>query len=115
MVAAGRSASTLNVTINGATTTAAAPSGRIIVAGSDGDDNIQIAGGVSNPSWFYGDAGNDRLNAASGGSLLFGGDGGDQLLGGSGRDIMIGGEGADRIIGNNGDDILIAGFMVIAA
>src|SRR5205807_8634418 len=91
-------------------TTVAKPSGRIIVTGGNGDDNIQIAGAIANPVWLYGDAGNDRLNAGNGGSLLIGGDGDDQLLGGNGRDLMIGGEGADRLVGNSGDDILIAGL-----
>jgi Ca2+-binding RTX toxin-like protein len=110
VVEPGDSASTLKVTLNGVTTVVAKPSGRIIVTGGNGDDNIQIAGAIANPVWLYGDAGNDRLNAGSAGSLLFGGDGDDQLLGGNGRDVMIGGEGADRLIGNSDDDILIAGL-----
>ena len=74
--------------------TVAKPSGRIAVAGDTGDDNIQIAGAISNPAWLYGDAGNDRLNAGSGGGLLIGGDGNDQRIGGFGRDVMISGAGA---------------------
>ena len=89
-------------------TTVAKPSGRIIVTGGAGDDNIQIAGAITNPCWLYGDVGNDRLNAGNDGSLLIGGDGNDQLIGGSGRDVMIGGAGADNLMGNSDDDILVA-------
>jgi Ca2+-binding RTX toxin-like protein len=110
VVAPGSSAGTLQVIINGLSTMVAKPSGRIIVIGGDGDDNIQIAGAVTNLVWLYGDAGNDRLNAGNGGSLLLGGDGDDDLKGGGGRDIMIGGQGADKLIGNSNVDILIAGY-----
>ena len=110
VVEPGATSSTLKVTFNGVVTTQPKPTGRIIVTGGDGDDNIQIAGAITNPVWLYGDAGNDRLNAGNGGSLLIGGDGNDQLLGGGGRDIMIGGEGADSLVGNSNDDILVAGY-----
>ncbi len=110
IVEPGSSASTLKVTFNGVSTMVTRPSGRIIVTGGAGDDNIQIAGAILNPAWLYGEAGNDRLNAGNGGSLLIGGDGNDQLLGGGGRDVMIGGEGADNLVGNSDDDILIAGL-----
>ena len=110
VVTPGSTASTLEVTFNGVTSTVTKPSGRIIVTGGTGDDNLQIAGTVANPVWLYGDAGNDRLNGGRGGSLLIGGDGNDELLGGNGRDVMIGGQGADRLIGNANDDILVAGL-----
>jgi Ca2+-binding RTX toxin-like protein len=110
VVELGSNSSNLKVTLNGVQTTVARPSGRIIVMGGNGDDNIQIAGGVPNSAWLYGEAGNDRLNAGNGGSLLIGGAGNDQLLGGGGRDVMIGGEGADNLVGNSDDDILIAGL-----
>lgn len=110
VVEPGSTDATLKITINGSQTTVSKPSGRIIVTGGDGDDNIQIAGAVTNPSWLYGDAGNDRLTTGNGGGLLIGGDGNDELLGGNGRDIMVGGQGADRLIGNANDDILIAGL-----
>ena len=81
VVEPGATSGTLKITFNGVVSTAAKPTGRIIVTGGDGDDNIQIASAVTNPCWLYGDAGNDRLNAGSGGSLLVGGDGNDQLIG----------------------------------
>ncbi|OHB74745.1 MAG: hypothetical protein A2W31_18145 [Planctomycetes bacterium RBG_16_64_10] len=113
VVEPGATTSTLKVTFNGVATTQPKPSGRIIVTGGDGDDNIQIAGAISNMVWLYGDAGNDRLNAGNGGSLLIGGDGNDQLLGGGDRDVMIGGNGADSLVGNSNDDILVAGFTTM--
>jgi PKD repeat protein len=112
VVEPGPSSSTLKVTFNGVSTVVPKPTGRIIITGGAGDDNIQIAGAISNPVWLYGDAGNDRLNAGNGGSLLIGGDGNDELIGGGGRDVMIGGEGADHLIGNSNDDVLVAGFTI---
>jgi hypothetical protein len=85
------------------------PSGRIIVYGQDGDDDIQIAGSIAASVWLYGDAGNDRLKGGAGHDALFGGSGDDLIVGGSGRDLLIGGTGDDRIVGNGDDDILIAG------
>ena len=113
VVSPGSTSATLQVSVNGAISTVARPSGRIIVLGLAGNDNIQIAGAISNPVWLYGDAGDDRLNAgnvSSEGNLLFGGDGNDDLLGGNGRDVLIGGQGADKITANADDDILIAGL-----
>ncbi len=82
VVEPGTTSSTLKVTFNGVVTTQPKPTGRIIVTGGAGDDNIQIAGAITNVVWLYGDAGNDRLNAGNGGSLLIGGDGDDILIGG---------------------------------
>ena len=113
VVAPGSTSATLQVNVNGVLSTVARPSGRIIVLGLAGNDNIQIAGAISNSVWLYGDEGDDRLNAGNvspGGNLLFGGDGNDDLLGGNGRDVLIGGQGADKITANSGDDILIAGL-----
>lgn len=113
VVAPGSTSATLHVNVNGVISTVAKPSGRIIVLGLAGNDNIQIAGAISNSVWLYGDEGDDRLNAGNvspGGNLLFGGDGNDDLLGGNGRDILIGGQGADKITANADDDILIAGL-----
>jgi hypothetical protein len=114
-VSPGSSSSTLQVTVNGTTTTQPRPTGRIIILAGAGNDDVQIAGSIANSSWVYGEAGNDKLNvgnASPGGNLLIGGDGNDDLKGGSGRDIMIGGQGADKITGNANDDILVAGFTL---
>ena len=85
------------------------PTGRLVAHGGDGDDDIQVAGGIALPAWLYGEGGNDRLKGGAGHDVLLGGDGDDMLVGGGGRDLLIGGTGADRIVGNQDDDILIAG------
>lgn len=98
------------VTLNGHSVGTFAVDGRILAYGLGGDDDIQAAGSISQPTWFYVDTGNDRLNLANGGGVAFGGDGDDRLLGGAGRDVLVGGQGADSIVANAGDDILVAGY-----
>jgi Ca2+-binding RTX toxin-like protein len=95
--------------LNGVVVAQFAPTGRLIAYGGAGDDDIQVAGGISLPAWLYGGDGNDRLKGGDGNNVLVGGAGDDLLVGGSGRDLLIGGTGADRMIGNGGDDILIGG------
>jgi Ca2+-binding RTX toxin-like protein len=85
------------------------PTGRIVAYGLAGDDDIQVAGGITLPVWLYGGDGNDRLKGGGGHNVELGGAGDDLLVGGNDRDILIGGTGADRIVGNAEDDILIAG------
>ena len=58
-----------------------------------GDDDIQVAGGITLPAWLYGGDGNDRLQGGGGNNVLVGGAGDDQLIGGGGRDLLIGGLG----------------------
>src|SRR5207244_10343257 len=86
-----------------------APTGKVLAFGEAGDDDIQVAGGISLPAWLYGGDGNDRLKGGAGNNVLEGGNGDDTLIGGRGRNLLIGGLGADRIIGNAGDDLLISG------
>jgi Ca2+-binding RTX toxin-like protein len=107
--AAGRLAVTLNGSLLGDDF---APTGRLLLYGQAGDDNIQLAGGVGLAAWAYGGAGDDRLKGGAGHDVLMGGAGADLLVGGDGRDLLIGGVGADRVVGNASDDILIAGFTV---
>src|SRR5262249_25268903 len=98
---------------NGIQENLAAPAGtafsRVRAFGGAGDDDIQVAGGVTLPTALFGGTGNDRLKAGNGGGICVGGDGDDLLIGGIGRDVLVGGFGADRLVGNGGDDILIAG------
>ena len=102
---------TVQVTINDVVMgTFTGVTGRIVVYGLGGNDNLQVSGSVKPQTWLYGGEGNDRLNAGNGSAVMLGGTGDDLMTGGSGRDIMIGGTGADRIVGNAGDDILIAGY-----
>jgi Ca2+-binding RTX toxin-like protein len=82
-----------------------------VVYGQDGNDNIQVAGGVRLPAWLYGGNGNDRLKGGKGDDFLFGGAGNDNLLGGQGNDLLVGDAGADRLVGNAGNDVLVAGSL----
>ena len=100
----------VTVTLNGTSLGTFNPSGRVIVYGLAGDDDIQTAGSISRPVWLHGGSGNDRLKGGDGNDVLLGEDGDDLLVGGGGRDMLIGGEGADRLVGNADDDVLIAGF-----
>jgi len=99
----------VEVRLNGESLGTFAPTGRIIVYGYAGDDDIQISGKVPNSTWLYGDTGDDRLSSDAGNDVLLGGAGDDMLHGGNGRDLLIGGNGSDRLLGNSDDDILIAG------
>jgi hypothetical protein len=105
----GSHAGEIEVSLGGVSQGAFAPTGRLIVYGQDGDDDIQIAASITIPIWVFGGAGDDRIRGGAGDDLLEGGLGDDLLVGGGGRDFLIGGEGADRIIGNTDDDILVAG------
>jgi ELWxxDGT repeat protein/VCBS repeat-containing protein len=105
----------VTVWVNGALVGTYSPTGRLVVHGLAGNDDIQADGNVAIPLWLYGDGGNDRLKGGSGNNVLLGGDGDDLLVGGSNRDILIGGRGADRLVGNAEDDILIAGYTLFDA
>jgi PKD repeat protein len=102
----------VEVRINGVSQGVFAHTGRIIVYGFAGDDDIEIAGSLPNAVEFHGGAGDDRLKAGAGAALLLGGEGNDHLIGGNGRDVLIGGAGADRLVGGPGDDLLIAGRTI---
>ena len=75
----------LKVIINGVSQDAPTPTGRVIVLGQAGNDNIQVAGGVKLPT------------------LLVGGPGDDRLKGGNGVNVLIGGPGIDQLNGNKND------------
>ncbi|MFN0040373.1 MAG: hypothetical protein ACKVP2_12745, partial [Burkholderiales bacterium] len=107
-----RRAQSVEVWINGISQGVYAPTGRIIVLGLAGNDDIEVAGGVRHDVVLRGGEGNDRLKAGGGTALLLGEAGDDMLIGGNDRDILIGGLGADRLIGGAGEDILIAGSTV---
>jgi Ca2+-binding RTX toxin-like protein len=100
----------LAVRINGKPVGTFPLAGRVVVYGHEGNDNIQVAGGVKVPAWLYGNDGNDRLKGGGGAAVLLGGDGADRLVGGRARDLLIGGAGADRLISGAADDLLIAGL-----
>jgi Ca2+-binding RTX toxin-like protein len=99
----------VEVKLNGKSLGTFSPTGRIIVSGYAGGDDIKVTGNLANSVWMYGGAGDDRLSGGDGADVLLGGDGDDLLQGGNGRDLLIGGDGRDRLLGNSDDDILISG------
>lgn len=104
----GGGSSEMNVTINGEGKSFVGVT-EIVIYAYDGNDDVQVAGGISLPTWVYGGDGDDRLKGGAGNDVLLGGDGDDLIVGGDGRDLLIGGLGADRLVGNAADDILIEG------
>jgi uncharacterized protein len=69
-----------------------------VIAGSNGDDVIEVASGM--PWVVLGRNGADHLT---------GGDGPDLLCGGNGDDVLVGGDGDDTLVGGRGDDVLTGG------
>lgn len=86
--------------------------GRIIVFGSSGNDDIKIDNKLTTEVWVFAGEGNDKVKAGGGSALLLGGGGDDHLQGGKQRDLLIGGEGKDKLEGSGDDDILIAGTTI---
>jgi len=86
--------------------------GRVIVAGLDGNDDIQVAGGVRADTVLYGGPGNDRIKGGGGRNILCGCEGDDQLIAGKLDDLVIGGDGRDNLNSVAGSDILVAGNVI---
>jgi hypothetical protein len=105
----------VTVSVNGVPQGAYEPTGRIVIFGHAGDDELKVSGDVSLSAWLYGGDGHDRLTGGDGRDVLLGGDGHDRLTGGDGRDLLIGGRGADRLFGNDSGDLLISGFTAFDA
>src|SRR5262249_9785003 len=105
----GGASGQLTVWVNGSLVGTYSPTGRLVVHGLAGDDDIQADGNVIATLCLYGDDGNDRLKGGWGTNVLIGGAGDGLRVGGGSRDILIGGTGADRLVGNAQDDILLAG------
>ncbi len=78
-----------------------------LMGGTDGDDTIVAAGGVS--AWITGGAGDDTITGTALSDILNGSSGTDTLIGGGGVDVLYGGDGDDTLIGGAGADILIGG------
>jgi 6-phosphogluconolactonase (cycloisomerase 2 family) len=108
----GGGSNRLKVKVNAEEWVLPEPTGRIIVHGLAGNDDIKVAGGIRLRTMLLGGAGDDSLRAGGGPGVLVGGDGSDSLVGGNDRDVLIGGEGGDQLDGGPGDDVLIAGSTV---
>ena len=77
-ISPGGSNGQLAVTLNGSSLGSfAAPGGtsfsRVSVFAQAGDDDIQVAGGITLPAWLYGGDGDDRLKGGGGDDVLLGG------------------------------------------
>jgi Ca2+-binding RTX toxin-like protein len=89
------------VTLNGVASTVTGITGRLIVGGLGGDDNINLAAvGIA-----------ARVDGGDGNDVILGGGMADMLLGGNGADLLAGGLGADIIDGGFGNDIVIDGTV----
>src|SRR5262249_51417591 len=58
--------STMKVMVNDVAPGTFSPTGRLIAYGGAGDDDIQVASGITLPAWLYGGDGNDRLKGGGG-------------------------------------------------
>lgn len=111
--------------------TAVVRNGRLIVVGTNGDDQIKINPGGPPPAIkvsinnvdrtidgvteirVYANGGNDDLKIAGGITVplfVFGGAGADRLKAGNGNAVLVGGDGDDLLVGGSGRDLLIGGF-----
>ena len=78
------------------------------LSGDDGNDVLEVKGGVGY-AMLYGGADTDILLGGGGGSFLDGGTGNDSIIGGSSADDVFGGENADYVDAGAGDDWVIGG------
>jgi len=78
----------------GAITTLSGITGRIIVYGFEGNDNIDLTS-TTIPNLAYGGLGNDIIRSGSAADTLYGEGGADLLAGGIGSDVIWGGTGRD--------------------
>jgi streptogramin lyase len=111
----GGAGSSVKVLVNSLPQGAFSPNGRLIAYGGSGNNDIEVAGGITLPAFLYGGAGNDRLKGGGGNNVLVGGAGANTLTGGSKDDLMIGGSGPSTLQGGNGDDVMIAGTTAFDA
>jgi Ca2+-binding RTX toxin-like protein len=85
-IALALSGANTTVTINAVLVGSFAPTGRIVVFGQAGNDNVTIASTITRNAWLYGDDDNDTLTAGGGNDVLIGGAGTDSQVGGAGND-----------------------------
>jgi ELWxxDGT repeat protein len=88
-IAIGLSGSNTTVTINSVSAGSFAPTGRIVVFGQAGNDNVTVASTITRLAWLYGDDGNDTLTGGGGNDFLIGGAGDDSQVGGAGNETYL--------------------------
>lgn len=82
---------------------------RVVAYGQEGNDDLQVAGGLGLPAALYGGDGNDTLKGGNAPNVLVGGADNDAITGGTDRDVIVGGAGADTLNGGPGDDLPLPG------
>ncbi|MFN7804404.1 MAG: right-handed parallel beta-helix repeat-containing protein, partial [Planctomycetaceae bacterium] len=88
-IALALSGTNTTVTINSVSAGAFAPTGRIVVFGQAGNDNVTVASTITRAAWLYGDDGNDTLTGGGGSDVITGGAGTDSQVGGAGNDTYL--------------------------
>ena len=88
-IALALSGSNTTVTINAVSAGSFAPTGRIVVFGQAGNDNVTVASTITRNAWLYGDDGNDTLTGGGGNDVITGGAGTDSQVGGAGNDTYL--------------------------
>ena len=101
----GGSTTDYQVTVNGAVSTVRGITGRFIVGGFAGDDDINLTTVGAEV----------RADGGEGSDVIMGGMAADALFGGNGADLIAGGLGADLINGGAGNDIVIDGTVSVRA
>jgi len=76
------------------------------ICGGEGNDNLAVNTGITNPHKIKGMGGNDTITGGNGDDFLNGNAGNDQVSGSGGNDIIHGGKNSDYLFGGPGDDIL---------
>jgi Ca2+-binding RTX toxin-like protein len=88
-IALALSGTNTTVTINAVSAGSFAPTGRIVVFGQAGNDNVTIASTITRAAWLHGDDGNDTLTGGGGNDVITGGAGTDSQVGGAGNDTYL--------------------------
>jgi len=88
-IALALSGTNTTVTINAVSAGSFAPTGRIVVLGQAGNDNVSVASTITRNAWLYGDDGNDTLTGGGGNDVMTGGAGTDSQVGGAGNDSYL--------------------------
>jgi Ca2+-binding RTX toxin-like protein len=88
-IALALSGANTTVTINAVLVGSFAPTGRLVVFGQAGNDNVTISSSITRNTWLYGDDGNDTLTAGGGNDVITGGAGTDSQVGGAGNDTYL--------------------------
>jgi Ca2+-binding RTX toxin-like protein len=87
-------------------------SGGKLLDGGDGNDYIELVGGLTGQSHntLRGGFGDDKIIGSDSGETIFGDFGNDVLSGLGGNDVIEGGSGQDSLSGQDGSDILRGGL-----